>query len=503
MATSPRTAAAVAASTAAIAGDGSPRVAIVQLSPLATDANSSRAGGSGTAPLPAEVKGAPGSPGAPPPNSSALGSAPGNAPPAPANVDFATRAAAILAEVIAAAPSPPPTPIRRSRCLFYSDGAALFRACVSDADKLRRLAARHPKASVGRDAVLAPAAAPAAPAAVAGGARRGGSAAAPQSVVTWHAEFHTEEELNDVLTEHRTSDAIDRPHRCINCSEHHYRLCGVSFQLCQFARIVVTADITQHLPASSPPAASDVDVVIGNAGFGGLPASLQQQQRLGGYAAAAGGSGVGAASKAIAPLKSVLADFRHLRAKPPTPRPLCHADRGRWSRPPFRDSEVVDWPGFHNSGHLDDIHEFTTIDWAKPPGSDVKAPVLVDTPCLRNVMDLLMKETKQMIVNTSFTHGKRNICDKFQHPITEQIIVAAPDWKQRKSVCDDYLKLTNNAVFRWRNQSWARIGRHIFDLSLGIPDRSIGQLQKSNYPIELMMIYEKATLKPLIMNLCR
>ena len=141
----------------------------------------------------------------------------------------------------------------------------------------------------------------------------------------------------------------------------------------------------------------------------------------------------------------------------------------------------------------EDRYKLLDVDWEKPPG-DCATSVLVDIDCLSPIMTLIMDRTKEMIVNANFTNGKRQICDKFQHPKTGQIIIAAPGWQDRKSVCEQYFLKTQLAAFRWRNQTWARIGRSIWDSTKGI-------LRRSNYGPQLMKIYAQSTLKPMIMDI--
>ena len=229
--------------------------------------------------------------GTPPATAALLSSAPpsrrgSDAAPAPtatsptaAPPDARARLQSVLARALedadfkAATPAFGSAPVADSHCLHYADNAALFAGCKEDYDKTVRLTARHPHAIVCR--VATPLAAPPRTAAVtrAATAARGvpRAAAPPTDEVTWHASFASAVELDAALAEHRHANAVDRPHRCIRCSAHRFRGCGVHFERAPLLRFVVSAYPSRSLRASPATAATNAaptaDFIVGDAGF--------------------------------------------------------------------------------------------------------------------------------------------------------------------------------------------------------------------------------------------
>ena len=140
-----------------------------------------------------------------------------------------------------------------------------------------------------------------------------------------------------------------------------------------------------------------------------------------------------------------------------------------------------------NADHLD------KVDVATPPSEIEGACVLVDTKDLSYMVSEIAHRTKVLAWNIR-TSGPTSKCVVFEHPITNQLIVAAPEWKQRKAVMQKLMLTENYLGFTWKNQTWGEIGKTIFELDYGT-------FLPSRYPPELMKIYSQSSLAPLVLKL--
>lgn len=105
----------------------------------------------------------------------------------------------------------------------------------------------------------------------------------------------------------------------------------------------------------------------------------------------------------------------------------------------------------------------------------------VETDDLTHVLQQCIAKTGFMPVGIVST-GPFVQC--FKHPVTEQMIVASPDFLLRMEAAKQLMKETNYIGFCWANQSWA-------ELSNAWTEFSVGHIPKSEYGRDLLMIREK------------
>ena len=132
------------------------------------------------------------------------------------------------------------------------------------------------------------------------------------------------------------------------------------------------------------------------------------------------------------------------------------------------------------------------VEW-EPDGSPLPAghTILVNAMDIGELALKVTEETKQFVYNCVIPEGGSSRVTMFEHPVTNQIIVAAPEWKERKATLEALITKDRYLGYEWKNQTWGLIGRTIFE-------RHFGSLAPSHYGPELLQIYEKSTLKPLI-----
>ena len=77
----------------------------------------------------------------------------------------------------------------------------------------------------------------------------------------------------------------------------------------------------------------------------------------------------------------------------------------------------------------------------------------------------------------------------FVHPVTEQIIISAEDYKPRKIVCEEFKKLFNCDTFTFKNQSWTKLAGDYFK-------SEFGDIPESGYGIDYTYILEHYSIAP-------
>jgi len=136
-------------------------------------------------------------------------------------------------------------------------------------------------------------------------------------------------------------------------------------------------------------------------------------------------------------------------------------------------------------------------DWDDLQKCDVKAApvtnktVLVDAKDLGALAMTVTGQTSQYVYNCVIPEGALSRVAMFEHPVTSQVIVAAPQWKLRKEVLAQLHAKDHYIGYEWKNQTWGLIGQTIFE-------RTVGTLRPSQYGPQLLRYYEHSTLKPLV-----
>jgi hypothetical protein len=69
-----------------------------------------------------------------------------------------------------------------------------------------------------------------------------------------------------------------------------------------------------------------------------------------------------------------------------------------------------------------------------------------------------------MVTHTDFNGSNLR---SFIHPVTEQVIISAEDYKQRKVVCSEMFEMFACETFKWKNQSWTKLSQDFFDNFVG------------------------------------
>lgn len=95
--------------------------------------------------------------------------------------------------------------------------------------------------------------------------------------------------------------------------------------------------------------------------------------------------------------------------------------------------------------------------------------VLCEWHDLCKLANKVMGETNYMITHADFYGATLRA---FVNPVTEQIIMSAEDYKQRKLV---FSQLFNWETFKFKNQSWTKLASDFFKLECGdIPESDYG-----------------------------
>jgi len=102
------------------------------------------------------------------------------------------------------------------------------------------------------------------------------------------------------------------------------------------------------------------------------------------------------------------------------------------------------------------------------------------TDDLKDLVSRVMNKTKTMVVNMKIQDG---IVSSFEHPISGQIIIAAPDIDDRQALLAKMKKLIYSHHFDFRNQSYCQAANSWFKLKYG-------KLPKSTYSDEMHHIFD-------------
>ncbi len=89
--------------------------------------------------------------------------------------------------------------------------------------------------------------------------------------------------------------------------------------------------------------------------------------------------------------------------------------------------------------------------------------VIIPTASLDDVCALVMKETGKIVCATSWAHGNLVM---FRHPVNGALVVAGPDYKERKAFCSTFYDRHVTEDFKggpseFTNQSWGVIGAEV------------------------------------------
>ena len=80
--------------------------------------------------------------------------------------------------------------------------------------------------------------------------------------------------------------------------------------------------------------------------------------------------------------------------------------------------------------------------------------------CFAELINECIQQTSCLVYHIQY-HMREPDPIMFQHPITNQIIIRAPDYSRRKACCTRLFQETNYAKFAvWENQSWPQLGRY-------------------------------------------
>jgi hypothetical protein len=118
-------------------------------------------------------------------------------------------------------------------------------------------------------------------------------------------------------------------------------------------------------------------------------------------------------------------------------------------------------------------------------GDCTKPYVLVECKDLSLLAKEVQTQTGMLIRHLNFT-GYYYV-NKFEHPVTRQIIMIAQDIEKRKVIANQLLKSTGYSGFTFTNQSYQKLAKMSFEISNGeLPQDEIGPDQLDlleNYPI--------------------
>ena len=84
-------------------------------------------------------------------------------------------------------------------------------------------------------------------------------------------------------------------------------------------------------------------------------------------------------------------------------------------------------------GFAKDYDSLEKFDVTTPPAGKT---VLVDVHDLSMLAAVITAQTKQFVYNCVIPDGQSAKLLMIEHPVTNQIIVAAPEWKKRKAVLE-------------------------------------------------------------------
>jgi hypothetical protein len=146
---------------------------------------------------------------------------------------------------------------------------------------------------------------------------------------------------------------------------------------------------------------------------------------------------------------------------------------------------------FAMTADWNDIKEWTPNDSLIPPFPN--KTVLVDVRDLGDLATAITKKTGQFVYNVVIPEGQSKRATMFEHPVTGQVIVAAPEWEKRKALLERLIAKDHYLGYVWKNQTWGLIARTMFE-------RKFGTYKPSVYGPQLLKIYEHSTLKPLVLD---
>ena len=97
--------------------------------------------------------------------------------------------------------------------------------------------------------------------------------------------------------------------------------------------------------------------------------------------------------------------------------------------------------------------------------------VLCELHDLCKLANKVITDTSFMVTQTDFNGSSLRA---FVHPVTNQILISAEDYKQRNFVCGELYKTLTCETFKFKNQSWTQLAKDYFKNTYGeIPQSSL------------------------------
>ena len=159
--------------------------------------------------------------------------------------------------------------------------------------------------------------------------------------------------------------------------------------------------------------------------------------------------------------------------------------------------DVIDFSScrFISSGYIDTLVDRQLRDTVAVLSATVypEKVLFLDQDDLGGLMRDVIRTTQHLVINTSFRHS---IVDGFQHPVTGQIWLAASQYIDRRDVCAHMLRKFQDYIgFRFGNQSWMKLAKEHFKLT-------VGELTESVYGPDYLSVLASYPIAPYVVQVC-